>query len=301
MFTSIQLESQATEEGQIENLTKLQLAIDDFFMQTTQSWTGERSPDGNKLELIIRQTFGIVLKSAKAAVYIEQLMELEDEHQETLGLIVQSCLGAIDDNNSSIGSSSNHSSSFVDIAGEMHAEEVIGTGRSVGDEEDNRERRNVPMLTLSGDIQVGLNSERHPQALISARTRNGPNTIDSNFKSSGKRLSGKMILKQLTMSRSSIVMTSSSMSHLPEEDKNNNEREHGRMTARLQRRMLLAEDELKQLRVKNSELDQNCIKLGSENQQLLNEINALNALKKDLSDKEKHINERIMEEMAKER
>ena len=54
-----------------------------------------------------------------------------------------------------------------------------------------------------------------------------------------------MILKQLTMSRSSIVMTSSSMSHLPEEDKNNNEREHGRMTARLQRRMLLAEDELK--------------------------------------------------------
>ena len=31
-------------------------------------------------------------------------MELEDEHQETLGLIVQSCLGAIDDNTSSIGS-----------------------------------------------------------------------------------------------------------------------------------------------------------------------------------------------------
>ena len=111
---------------------------------------------------------------------------------------------------------------------------MIGTGRSAGDEEDKRERRNVPMLEcLSGDIQVGLNSERPPQALISARTRNGPNTIDSNFKSSGKRLSGKMILKQLTMSRSSIVMTSSSMSHLPEEDKNNNEREHGRITARL--------------------------------------------------------------------
>ena len=57
-------------------------------MQTTQSWTGERGPEVNKLELIIRQTFGTVLKSAKAAVYIEQLMELEDEHQETLGLIV---------------------------------------------------------------------------------------------------------------------------------------------------------------------------------------------------------------------
>ena len=48
-------------------------------MQTTQSWSGERTPDGNKLELIIKQTLGIVLKSSKAAVYIEQLMELEDE------------------------------------------------------------------------------------------------------------------------------------------------------------------------------------------------------------------------------
>ena len=162
MFNSIQLEPQATEEGQIENLIKLQLAIDDFFMQTTQSWTGERGPEVNKLELIIRQTFGTVLKSAKAAVYIEQLMELEDEDQETLGLIVQSCLGAIDDNNSSIiSSSSNHSNSFVGITVEMHDEEVIGTGRSAGDEEDKRERRNVPMLEgLSGDIQVGLHSER---------------------------------------------------------------------------------------------------------------------------------------------
>ena len=222
MFTNLQLEPQVTEEGQSENLIKLQLAIDDFFMQTTQTWTGERTADGNKLELIIRQTFGIVLKSHKAADYIEQLMDLDEEDQEILGLIVQSCLGAIDDNNSSIGSSSNHGNSFVDIDVQMQQEEVIGTGRSVGDQ-DNRERRSVPRLeSLGGDIQVGLlNSERHPQGLISSRTRNGPNTIDSNFKSSSKRLSGKMILKQLTMSRSSIVMTNSSMSHLPEEDKNN--------------------------------------------------------------------------------
>ena len=65
--------------------------------------------------------------------------------------------------------------------------------------------------------------------------------------------------------------------------------------------MLQAEDELKILRVKNYELDQNCIKLGNENQQLLEDNNALIALKKDLDEKEKHINERIMEEMAKER
>ena len=76
-----------------------------------------------------------------------------------------------------------------------------------------------------------------------------------------------------------MVLTSSDLSHLPDEDNSTHEREHGRMTARLQRRMLLVEDEVKMLRLKNSELDQNCIKLGSENQQLLNEINSLNALK----------------------
>ena len=75
---------------------------------------------------------------------------------------MQACLGAIDDGSSSIGSSSNHGSSFVDITVEMHDEDVIGTGRSVG-EEDNRVNRNVPMLEgLNGHIQVGLNSERPP-------------------------------------------------------------------------------------------------------------------------------------------
>ena len=224
-------------------------------------------------------------------------MELGDEDQETLGLIVQSCLEAMDENNSSVGSSSNHGSSYIDII--VEEPEVIGTGRSVGNEE-NRGTLNVPTLEgINVDLHVGMSSER-PQNLLSARSRNASNSIDTNFRSSntGKRLSGKMVLKQLTMSRSSVVMSGSSNSNLPEEDK---VREHGRMEARLQRRMLHAEDELKILRVKNQELDQNCIKLGSENQNLLNEINSLNALKKDLFEKEKHINERIMEEMAKER
>ena len=55
------------------------------------------------------------------------------------------------------------------------------------------------------------------------------------------------------------------------------------------------------LRIKNSELDQNCIKLGSENQQLLNEISSLRGLKQELNDKKNLLNERIKEEMAKER
>ena len=50
----------------------------------------------------------------------------------------------------------------MDITVEMQDEDVIGTGRSVG-EEDNRVNRNVPMLEgLNGHIQVGLNSERPP-------------------------------------------------------------------------------------------------------------------------------------------
>ena len=65
--------------------------------------------------------------------------------------------------------------------------------------------------------------------------------------------------------------------------------------------MEIFEDEVKMLRIKNSELDQNCIKLGSENQQLLNEISSLRGLKQELNDKKELLNERIKEEMAKER
>ena len=46
--------------------------------------------------------------------------------------------------------------------------------------------------------------------------------------------------------------------------------------------MQIFEDEVKMLRIKNSELDQNCIKLGSENQQLLNDINSLKGLEREL-------------------
>lgn len=46
--------------------------------------------------------------------------------------------------------------------------------------------------------------------------------------------------------------------------------------------MQIFEDEVKMLRKKNSELDQNCIKLGSENQQLLNDINSLRGLEREL-------------------
>ena len=46
--------------------------------------------------------------------------------------------------------------------------------------------------------------------------------------------------------------------------------------------MQIFEDEVKMLRIKNSELDQNCIKLGSENQQLLNDISSLKGLEREL-------------------
>ena len=41
------------------------------------------------------QMIGIVLKSSKAADYINQIMGLEAEAQEFLGAIVQQCLGSI--------------------------------------------------------------------------------------------------------------------------------------------------------------------------------------------------------------
>jgi len=63
-------------------------------------WTASKVNMGN-LELAVRQTIGIALKSSKAEVYIEQLMGLEEDVQEDLGAIVESCLGSIEDGSSS--------------------------------------------------------------------------------------------------------------------------------------------------------------------------------------------------------
>lgn len=63
-------------------------------------WTASKVNMGN-LELVVRQTIGIALKSSKAETYIEQLMGLEEDVQEDLGAIVESCLGSIEDGSSS--------------------------------------------------------------------------------------------------------------------------------------------------------------------------------------------------------
>ena len=64
----------------------------------------------------------------------------------------------MDENNSSVGSSSNHGSSYIDII--VEEPEVIGTGRAVGNEE-NRGTLNVPTLEgINVDLHVGMSSER---------------------------------------------------------------------------------------------------------------------------------------------
>ena len=46
----------------------------------------------------MRQTIAVALRSSKAADFIEQLMSLDEEHQECLEIIVKECLGSIEDN-----------------------------------------------------------------------------------------------------------------------------------------------------------------------------------------------------------
>ena len=68
-----------------------------------------------KLELCVRQTIGVALKSSKAAVYIEQLMGLEEDVQRDLSAIVENCLAAIEDGNSNRSNSHNNSSGNDEI------------------------------------------------------------------------------------------------------------------------------------------------------------------------------------------
>ncbi len=93
----------------MSNIDKILESIDDFFTNNTALWTAPKTSMG-KLELCVRQTIGVALKSSKAAVYIEQLMGLEEDVQRDLSAIVENCLASIEDGNSSRSNSHNNSS-----------------------------------------------------------------------------------------------------------------------------------------------------------------------------------------------
>ena len=73
---------------------KIAESIDNMLLETSSLWTGPQN-DICQLELLVRQTIGIALKSHRSEVYIERLMALSEESQEYLGAIVQTCLEAI--------------------------------------------------------------------------------------------------------------------------------------------------------------------------------------------------------------
>ena len=52
------------------------------------------------LEIVLKQAIGIALKSSKAATYIERLISLDADSQESLGVVVEESLAAIGDGNS---------------------------------------------------------------------------------------------------------------------------------------------------------------------------------------------------------
>ena len=87
-------------------------------------WVGKFDYN-DPVELAIRQTLGVALKSRKGADYIEQLMTLDPESQEHLGAIVKTCLSAIDDRCSS--KSSSRSIDFSQRSSIMLSERVFNT------------------------------------------------------------------------------------------------------------------------------------------------------------------------------
>ena len=97
MFCGLQLDQQSSSEGRQANLERIQESIEDFFQHTNQSWNPQDSGDAPLLELVVKETISIALKSSKASDYIEQLMTLEEETQEFLQTIVEVCLGSLEE------------------------------------------------------------------------------------------------------------------------------------------------------------------------------------------------------------
>jgi len=77
-FSYVELEPQTDYSGKIANLHKIADSIDNFLLQTHQLWTGPKC-EQTRIELIVRQTIGVALKSQRSAIYIEQVMALDDE------------------------------------------------------------------------------------------------------------------------------------------------------------------------------------------------------------------------------
>ena len=94
------MEVQRDHAGKQANVNKVAESLDNYLLQTHQLWTGPKG-EITRLEMIVRQTIGVALKSQRSANYIEKVMELDEDAQEDLGVIVQSCLEAIYEGSSS--------------------------------------------------------------------------------------------------------------------------------------------------------------------------------------------------------
>ena len=139
MFSFIALERVDAPNEQRSNLEMILQGIEDYFQQKNINWSTSSREDqfdsghdrnsmtmrtnssatqaqqeqlGKLLQLAIRQTVGVALRSQKAAQFIEQLMSLDEAHQECLEVIVKECLGSIDDGGASFRSKQ---SSIMDV------------------------------------------------------------------------------------------------------------------------------------------------------------------------------------------
>ena len=66
-FSYLELDPSENSADRTANLEKIAEAIEDFFISTNQHWAG---PKIDLLELVVKQTIGIILKAGKASDYI---------------------------------------------------------------------------------------------------------------------------------------------------------------------------------------------------------------------------------------
>ena len=78
-FNYIELGRQYGDDaGKLVNLQKIADSIENMLLETACLWTGPKE-NISRLELIVRQTIGVALKSNRSEAYIERLMALDEE------------------------------------------------------------------------------------------------------------------------------------------------------------------------------------------------------------------------------
>ena len=294
MFFNLALEASDARDIQRANLQIILQGFEDYFSQKSIAWlttprqygVGQNVNDEflKLLELVVRQTIAVALRSSRAADFIEQLMSLDEDHQECLEIIVKECLGSIEDNQDSQSRSTILSIQSIDEVNERHEIPHLSNSPKSSRKSNLMVDNGSFALPSSIEIQDRFMMKSRNERGLTERGREGP--LASDRKEEDQTMSYRD--RKLNLLRQISSSFSSATGH--EDSDNYQQRKHDS----LQRQFVRVEEEARELRAKN-------LRLENELHKLTYELEALKANQRDLDEKSQQVDQRIAEELGKEK